>query len=204
MQTLEITLRALQLKTPLAISGHSLLQCNLIVPRPGIRNRIALKTLKLRRGVVSYRRTPFHEAVCLKEKIDGRFGIQLHLTRPQRKPEQTHALQTFLAAAIEATGDTLAAQVPLSALRNLVRVPFDQLANQVEDDSPDFLLTGGIDLESETLTPGEITIPLQLTKTLRHTPRPPGPKSRESRKAKTTTHKKGLTIAEAVMAIRIT
>ncbi len=204
MTTLEITLRSLKLETPLAISGHSLLQCNLILPRPGIQSRAALKPVALKKGAVSLRRAPFYESALLKEKVDGRFGLQIRLTRPQSNPAATRALQALLATVIEAAGDTLAAQVPVSALRGLVRSPFDQVAEQLEDDTPDFLLTGGLDLESENLEPGEITMPLKLIERLRHNSLPPGPKRRDARKTKTTTYKKGLTIGEAVLAVRST
>jgi len=203
MTTLEITLRSLKLNTPLATNGHSLLQCNLILPRPGIQTRTALKPVALKKGTLSLRRAPFYESALLKEKVDGRFGLQCWLTRPQRNPEATRALQALLSSALEAAGDSLAAQLPISTLRGLVRAPFDQVADAFEEDSPDFLLEGGIDLDSEALESGEITIPLKLIESLRHNPLPPGPQNREGRKAKTKTYKKGLTLGEAVIAIRV-
>jgi len=203
MTTLEITLRSLKLNTPLSGNGHSLLQARLILPRPGIQGRNALKALELKRGTASLRRAPFYEAGLLKEKVDGRFGLQVQLTRPQRNPEATRALQALLASVIDAAGDTLAAQVPLSSLRNLARAPFQQLVDQIEDDAPDFLLEGGLDLDSETLASGTVTVPLQLIETLRHTPVAPGPKSREQRKRKTTTYKKGLSLGEAVLDLQV-
>jgi hypothetical protein len=203
MTTLEITLRSIKLNAPLTGNGHSLLQSRLILPRPGIQARNALKALELKRGTVSLRQAPFYKAGLLKEKVDGRFGLQVQVTRPARNPQATHALQALLASVIDAAGDTLAAQIPLSTVRNLARAPFQQLVDQIEDDSPDFLLEGGLDLDSESLTSGSLTIPLQLTETLRHSPVAPGPKSREQRKNKTTTYKKGLSLGEAILDIQV-
>lgn len=203
MLTIELTLRALRLDAPFAIKGHSLLLAHLILPRPGIQSRSSLKTLELKRGRTALQRAPFYETALLKEKVDGRFGLQIRLTRPQANLERAQFLQAVLASGIEAAGDTLAAQIPLSSLRGLARAPFDQMAEVVEDDSPEFILEAGIDLDSEALTAGVITLPLKLSETIRHNPLPPGPKSREQRKAKTQTYKKGLTLGEAVLDLRL-
>jgi hypothetical protein len=203
MTTIEITLRALKLNPPLVSSGHSLLQCQLILPRPGIQSRSALKPVELNKGAVSLRRAPFYAAALLKEKVEGRFALRLQLTRPQRNPAAARALQTMLASVIEATGDSLAAQVPLSTLRPLIRAPFDQLADGFEDDTSDFLLDASIDLNEVDLLSQEVSLPLCLTETLRHNSLPPGPQSREARKTKTKTYKKGLVVGEAVIAIRV-
>ena len=203
MTTLEITLRSLKLNAPLSGNGHSLLQTRLILPRPGIQTRNALKALELKRGTTSLRCAPFYEAGLLKEKVDGRFGLQVQLTRPQRNPEATRALQALLASVIDAAGDTLAAQIPLSSLRKLARAPFEQLVDEIEDDAPEFLLEGGLDLDSESLASGTVTVPLRLIETLRHSPTAPGPKSREQRKRKTATYKKGLSLGEAVLDLQV-
>ena len=80
--------------------------------------------------------------------------------------------------------------------RDLASAPFDALADQVSDDSPNFIATGGLDLDSETLTAGKISISLKLTKTLRKSDLPPGPKSREKRKTAAKLYKKGTQIGE--------
>lgn len=98
MTTIEITLRALKLNPPLVSSGHSLLQCQLILPRPGIQSRSALKPVELNKGAVSLRRAPFYAAALHKEKVEGRFALRLQLTRPQRNPAAARALQTMLAS----------------------------------------------------------------------------------------------------------
>jgi hypothetical protein len=207
MTSLELTLRSLKLSTPLAGNGHSLLQARLILPRPGIQGRHALKALELKRGTVSLRRAPFYQAGLLKEKVEGRFGLQVQLTRPQRNPEATRALQALLASVIDAAGDTLAAQIPLSSLRNLARAPFEQLVDQIDDDAPEFILEGGLDCDSETLTSGSITLPLRLTQTLRPQRTPPQPQLRTrrtpSQSQQSTTYKKGLPLGEAVFDIQV-
>jgi hypothetical protein len=68
-----------------------------------------LKALELKRGMLSLRRAPFYHAGLLKEKVAGRFGLQLQLTRPLRKPEATQALHALLATVID-TSALLASQ----------------------------------------------------------------------------------------------
>ncbi len=203
MQTIEIELEQLKLETPLNHSGESLLSLNMALPRPGVTHKTALKTITLRKGKTNLARAPFHQRGLLKEKVEGRFGLHLQITAPQAHPEFSRLLRAIAAVGVDSIGDLLGSRIQLSALRKLLDAPFDELADQLEDDQPRFILEGSLDLDSEALTSGELTIPLKLSETLRHNPLPPGPKSREGRKAKTITYKKGLTLGEAVIAITL-
>jgi hypothetical protein len=54
-----------------------------------------------------------------------------------------------------------------------------------------------------TLASDTLTVPLQLTESARKSDLPPGPKSREKRKQVSKLHKKGLTIGEAVLSLKL-
>jgi hypothetical protein len=202
MQTLEIEIEQLLLQSPLTTSGQSLLAVELILPRPGIAQKTAVKSVALRRGKASFQKKPFYQSGLLKEKVEGRFGLRLQLTRPLAHPALARWLEILAATGVEGLGEFLSAGLQPSALRGLVEAPFEEWADALLDDEADFLLSGGIDLDSAAPIPKQLTIPLQLNRTLRTASLPPGPKSREQRKPQSKTYKKGLTLGEAVLRVR--
>jgi hypothetical protein len=80
-------------------------------------------------------------------------------------------------------------------LHDLADEAGDQLADRVLAAEP-FLASGGLDLDSASLTAGKISVPLKLTETIRKSDLPPGPKSREKRKTTAKFHKKGALVGE--------
>jgi hypothetical protein len=171
------------------------------LPRPGIARKTALKTISLRRGKVSLARAPFHQRGLLKERVDGRFGLHLQVTAAESNSAFVHSLRAVAAVGVDGLGDLLGLGLQPTALRHLIDSPFDEIAEQIEDDSPRFAVEGSLDLDSESLPSGLIRIPLQLIERIRQSDTTPGPKARDQRKAKTTTYKKGLTIGEVVLSV---
>jgi hypothetical protein len=199
-----LSLQTLTLDMPLNQSGECLILTELILPRNGIARKGALKDVRLMKGKRRFARSPFFEKALLKEKVDGPFGLKVSVTRPLKHPELNQFLRQLLAIGIEGLGDAVALSafpsLSISTFarggRDLASAPFDALADQVSDDSPNFIATGGLDLDSETLTTGKISIPLKLSKALRKSDLPPGPKSREKRKTAAKLYKKGTQIGE--------
>lgn len=203
METLLITLDRLSLKEPLDQNGETLTLTTLVLPRPGIQKKTALKPFRLRKGKAAFARKAFHEKALLKEKVDGRFGLTVQLTRPSKHAELQAWLRRLVGLGLEATGDLLASGLRMSALRPLLREPFDALADELADDTPEFILQGGIDLDSESLKEGSVSLPLQLSQRIRQSDLPPGPKAREKRRTSAKIYKKGLTVGEAVLKVEL-
>lgn len=203
MKTLLIQLDRLSLQAPLDQSAETLALTSLVLPRPGIQRKTALKPFRLQKGHASLARKAFHENALLKEKVDGAFALTLQLTQPVTHRELQNWLRSLAGLGLEAAGNLLASGLSMSALRPLLRAPFDQLADQLSEDSPDFMLEGGIEWDSETLSPGRIAIPLKLTQRIRQSDLPPGPKARDKRKTSAKTYKKGLTVGEAVFKVQV-
>lgn len=193
-----LTLQSLQLTEPLDVTGQSLVLVELILPRPAIARRAVLKPVQLRKGSRSLAREPFYETALLKEKVDGRFGLKVSVTRPLKYPELQQFLRRLLASGIE----SIPSLPPLSSLHapleDFLDTAVDALAGRVLDEQA-FIATGGLDLQSETLTSGPQTIPLHLTTNLRRSDLPPGPKSRDGRKSKAKTLRKGSRIGAVVL-----
>ncbi|MFP4674457.1 MAG: hypothetical protein ACLFO5_07715 [Opitutales bacterium] len=194
MITTEISLHALALEEPLNATGAVIVLTELILPRPAITRKSALKTLRLTRGKRSLAKAPFYETGQLKEKVDGRFGLKVSVTRPGTlSNEALDLLRSVLAAGVETAGDSLASlnNIPLPTLKGLIKTPFQELADRVEDDALEFFAEGGLDLDTEEGIPAQVAIPLRLTRMVRHHDLPPGPKAREKRRQDTKFHKKG-------------
>lgn len=208
-----LSLHTLTLEAPLNQSGQCLVLAELILPRNGIARKAALKDVRLtthsttsassgqtgslRVAKASFVRKPFYEKALLKEKVDGRFGLKVSVTRPLKHPELNQFLRRLLATGIESSADLIS---PLAlSLSNLVDDLVDETADQLADrilDDESFIATGGLDFDSETLTSGKITVPLKLTETLRKSDLPPGPKSRDKRKTAAKFYKKGSQIGQ--------
>ncbi|MGZ0708414.1 hypothetical protein ACWPKO_08755 [Coraliomargarita sp. W4R53] len=176
----------------------------LILPRNGIARKSALTDVHLLKGKRSLARAPFYETGLLKEKVDGRVGLKVSVTRPLKRPELVQFARQLLGTSLEGLGDAAALSafpsLSLSAFakggRELLSAPFEALADTIADDAADFIATGGMDFDSELLATGKVTIPLKLTKAIRHSEQPPGPKSRDKRKANTKHYNKGSQIGE--------
>ena len=175
----------------------------LVLPRPSILSKSTLKTVELRKGARSFLRAPFYESGLFKERVGGRFGLQVRLTAPQSNPEVQQLIQSMLALGTEAVGGVLAAGYSLAAVRPLIRGPFRELASRIDDSDLDFVAAGGVDLDSGEAMPDTLRIPLKLTRTLRRTSVPPGPKQREARKASVRTYRKDSIVGEVVLGLRV-
>jgi hypothetical protein len=197
-----LSLQTLTLDVPLNQSGECLILTELILPRNGIARKAALKDVRLMKGKRRFARSPFFEKALLKEKVDGPFGLKVSVTRPLKHPELKQFLRQLLATGIEGLGEAAALSVfpslSMTAFarggRDLASAPFDALADQVSDDSPNFIATGGLDLDSATLTTGTLTIPLKLSETLRSSQEVPLSEKRDKRKSAANTYKKGTVI----------
>jgi hypothetical protein len=200
-----LSLQAIQLDAPLNASGECLVLTELVLPRNAIARKAALKDVHLSKGKRSFARAPFYEKALLKEKVDGLFGIKVSVTRPLKHPELQKFLRQLIATGIESSTDLLSplfirylppALSRSNVLGDLLEEASDQLTDSITDSSPAFLATGGLDLDSASLTAGKISVPLKLTETIRKSDLPPGPKSREKRKTTAKFHKKGALVGE--------
>jgi hypothetical protein len=182
-----LSLHSIRLNAPLNTTGESLLLTELILPRNAIARKAALKDIRLTKGTRSFARAPFYETGLLKEKVEGPFGLKVHLTRPLRHPEFSRFLRQILATGVDSSVDLLTsvfATAPGTAvLGDLAEEAADQLSDSLADTTPSFIAVGGIDLQSEGLENGRITIPLKLIESVRQSDQPPGPRARENRRA---------------------
>ncbi|WP_269527024.1 hypothetical protein [Coraliomargarita parva] len=188
---MELLLDSLRLEAPLDLSGDCLLQVTAHWPRPGIAARSAVLTLSLKKGRVRLTKAPLVQRLLLKEKVEGPFGLHLSLTRPQRFPELASLVRLLAGTGIESIGDLLAAGLSPTALRPLLREPFDALAERFEARSLEPLLEGSIDLDPVAGLPASLEIPLKLSRSFTQSQVPPGPKAREQRKSATRRYPKG-------------
>jgi hypothetical protein len=176
----------------------------LILPRPGIAKKSALKDLRLTKGKRSLARAPFYEKALLKEKVDGLFGIRVSVTRPLKHPELNQFIKQLLATGIQGGADLLSALIiRYSPLDDVLEEAGDLLADKVASTSSMFIASGGIDLDGESLTPGPVTIPLNLNATLRLSDVPVGPKAREKRKTSAKLYKKGSAVGSLVLDVGV-
>lgn len=205
-----LSLNKVQLDTPLNQPGQCLLLAELILPRNAIARKAALKDIRLSArssgpasvAKADFARAPFYEKALLKEKVDGPFGLKLSLTRPLKRPEWHKFLRRLLATGIESSTDLLSSfAISHSLVADVLEEAGDSLADQIADASPAFIATGGLDLDSASLTTGPVTVPLKLTEALRKSDLPPGPKSREKRKTRAKNHRKGSPVGQVQCSI---
>lgn len=198
-----LLLHKITLDAPLNSSGECLVLTELVLPRNAIRAKSALSPVSLTQGRRSFARAPFYEKALLKEKVDGRFGLKVSVTRPLKNPELNQFLRQLLATGIESSVDLISPLlIRSSPLNDLADEAADQLADRVRDEAS-FLATGGIDLDSATLTSGQLSIPLKLTASIRRSDLPPGPKSREKRKSTAKLYSKGSTVGAVTFNLAV-
>lgn len=206
-----LSLKSVTLESPLNHTGECVILTELILPRNGIARKAALKDFQLTKGKRSLVRAPWYEKALFKEKVDGPFGLKVSVTRPLKHPELNRFVRQLLATGIEGLGQaaSLSAFPSLSVsafakgLRDLIEVPFDEASDALESDSPTFIAIGGIDLDSETLVSGAVTIDLKLQETLRISDLPPGPRSRDKRRQTAKTYKKGSPIGSVTFDLGV-
>ena len=199
-----LTLNKITLDAPLDRTGECLVLTELILPRNGIARKAALKDLRLTKGKRSLARESFYERALLKEKVDGPFGLKVSVTRPLKHPELAKFMRQLLAAGAEGLGDAaglsafpnLSLSVFAKGLRDLVKVPFDETADSLESDDLAFIASGGLDLDSDSLISGEISVPLKLTETIRSSANLKLSEKREQRKPAAKIYKKGSVVGE--------
>jgi hypothetical protein len=194
-----LLLDSLQLQEPLGQSGECLVLAELILPRNGIARRSALREIKLSRGKRSLSRQPFYDKALLKERVDGRFGLKVRITRPLKHRELTQFLRQLLAAGIESGADLLSR--PTSLLGDLTEEAGDRLADALADDAPQFIASGGLELDSESLATGKQTIELALNQTLRSSQHLPLSQKKEKRKSAARTYRKGTAVGRIVLKL---
>lgn len=201
-----LTLHSIQLDAPLDQSGASFILTELVLPRNAIARKAALKDIRLTRGRRSLAKAPLYEAGLLKEKVDGPFGVKVSVTRPLRHAEFSRFVRQLFAAGLESSVDLLSPALAVatgsSILEDVADEAADQLADSITDHEAVFIAEGGLDLESESLETGRITIPLKLTESLRQSNQPPGPKSREKRRSTAKLFRKGSSVGEVRLALR--
>ncbi|PXA03692.1 hypothetical protein DDZ13_10375 [Coraliomargarita sinensis] len=196
-----LELEKIFLEKPIDGTGECLVLAELVLPRRAIASRAALKPVRLTKGKRSLGRAAFVDRALLKERVDGPFGLRVAVTRPLRRPELAAMLRTLLAAGIEDLGSELARRVPFGPAGELVDSFGEAVADHLDEDAPDFIAEGALDLDSETLTAGQLTVPLKLTERIRQSDLPPGPKSREKRRSAAKTYRKGSPAGEVILNI---
>ena len=203
---MEISLASFALLHPaFAIERSSVtLIAELVWPRPAISSRMGVKALDLRKGKASISRKPNYERLLLKERVDGNFGLVVGITRPGDR--SSAAAAEIIGTAISALGVGLstALSLPSTSLRNLIREPFGQLADIVEDEEISLIAEAGLDLNSEEDWVGERTFTLKTTRSLKLLVEPKsGPRTKSvAKKQKFATIRKGTVIGEVVLELR--
>ena len=207
---MEISLKSLTLTHPAFATATAVtVSAELVWPRPAISARMGFQTFSLRKGKAVLRRTKDYERLLLKEKVDGRFGLVIGLTKPGPQLALNSAMAEILGTALSGIGSGLAAPFVSTALRPLLREPFNQLADKIEDDEPILIAEAGIDLDSDQLSTlllcsSSKTFEFKSTKSLKIPLEPKsGPRTKQvAKKQKFQTIRKGSVIAEAVMELR--
>jgi len=193
-----LELSKISLDSPLDQSGQCLVLAELVLPRNAIQSKTALREVSVKKGQRSLARAPFYEKALLKEKVDGRFGLKVSITRPMGHRERSRFLRQLLATGIEEGADALS--FPASILgglaAELLSEATDQLADRITDDSPAFIAAGGLDLDSETLQSGTLSIPLKLTQSFRSSQHLKLSQKRDKRKAESKTYRAGTKVGE--------
>lgn len=197
-----LTLKSIRLNTPLDLSGDSLVLAELILPRNGIARRAVLKDITLSKGKRSLIRAPFYERALLKEKVDGSFGLKVSITRPLKHPKSIRFFRRLLATGVESSADLFASSIMRhSVFQDVAEEAGEFLADSISDPSPSFIAEGGLDLHSESLQSGSITIPLTLLETIRSSEKVSPLQKREQRKTKTKSYRKGSPAGEIVIQL---
>ncbi|HKK19444.1 MAG TPA: hypothetical protein VJ952_12275 [Opitutales bacterium] len=198
-----LTLNSIQLSPPIKGTGECLVLAELVLPRPGIARRAALKPVRLTKGKRSLSRAAFVDKALLKERVEGTFGLRVAVTRPLRQPELAAALRKLLAAGIEDFGGELARRVPFGPAGELVDTFGETLADRLEEDAPDFIAEGSLDLDSETLRSEKLTLSLKLIDTIRSSDHLKPSEKREKRRRQSKTYRKGNDIGEVRLDVDV-
>ncbi|MGE9290000.1 MAG: hypothetical protein ACQKBT_03360 [Puniceicoccales bacterium] len=200
---MEITLKSLTLNEPFHTASAVTVTAELVWPRPAISSRVGIQTLDLRKGKASLRRAKYYERLLLKEKVDGRFGIVVGITKPGPQLAVNRVVAEILGTALSSIGSGLAAGMANTALRPLVREPLNQFADAVESDEPALIADAGIDLHSDDDWIGEKTFLLKTNQSLKIPLEPKsGPRTKDvAKKQKFKTLRKGSVIAEVVLEL---
>jgi hypothetical protein len=194
MHLMLLSLKSLSLDAPLQQSGECVILTELILPRPSIAKKSVLKDVRVIKGKRSFAREPFYEKALLKEKVDGLFGLKVSVTRPLKHPELSQFLRQLLASGLEGGADLLSSSLlPYAPMDDVADKAVNLLADQLTEDLS-YIATGGIDLDSESLSAGPLSIDLKLSERLRLTDQPPGPRSRDKRRQSAKTYRKGSTV----------
>lgn len=194
-----LTVNSLQLDAPLNQTGECIVLIELILPRNGIARRSALKELSLKRGKRSLARAPFYEKALLKEKVDGVFGLKVSVSHPLKYPERNQFFRQLLATGIEGATDLISSSlIRHSLLSDLLDEAGEQFADRVDGDLS-FIASGGVDLDSESLIPGKVKIPLVLTERIRSSQQVKLSEKREKRIAAAKTYRKGSSAGEIIL-----
>lgn len=196
-----LLLNKITLDAPINLTGESLVLAELVLPRPAIARRSALKPVRLSKGKRSLARAGFVQRALLKERVEGLFGLRVAVTRPLGQRELAATLRRLLAAGIEDLGSELARRVPFGPAGELVDAFGEAMADQIADDAPDFVAQGSIDLDSESLVPGKLAIPLSLSERIRSSAHLKLSDKREKRKSAAKTFRKGMAIGEVVVEL---
>ena len=194
-----LLLDKIALETPIKLTGESLVLAELVLPRNAIARRSVLKPVQLNRGKRSLARAGFVQQALLKERVEGLFGLRVAVTRPLGQRELAATLRRLLAAGIEEFGSELARRVPFGPAGELVDAFGEELADQITDDAPDFIAQGSVDLDSESLVPGKLAIPLSLIESIRSSAHLKLSEKRAKRQSAAKTLRKGMAVGELVV-----
>jgi hypothetical protein len=198
-----LTLKSIQLAAPVNGTGECLVLAELILPRPGIARRAVLKPVRLSKGKRSLSRAAFVDKALLKERVDGPFGLRLAVTRPLRQAELAATLRTLLASGIEDLGSELAHRVPFGPAGELVDTFGETIADRLQDGTPDFIAEGSLDLDSESLSTHQLTVPLKLSETIRSSQHLKPSEKREKRRSAARTYRKGSDAGEIKLDVDV-
>ncbi|MDQ8209169.1 hypothetical protein QEH52_16705 [Coraliomargarita sp. SDUM461003] len=198
-----LSLHSFALAAPLDLSGECLLLVELLLPRNGIARKTALKEVRLSKGKASFARAPFYERGLLKEKLDGPVGLKVSITRPLKHPELAQFMRQLWATGLESSGELLSSSLlRYTPFDDVVEEASEQVADRIAEE-PALIAEGGLDLDSERLSAGEIRIPLKLLSTLRSSRGLALSQQREKRKSASQTYKKGRLVGEIALHLEL-
>lgn len=200
------SLDKIELQSPLDEDGSILVMAELILPRPAIALRRSVLEVSLRKGKKTLSKAAFHEKALLKERVVGSFGLRVAITRPTPPNQFAELISDILSTGIKNTGDILA-RIAFSTppARRIAMFPSDNVADLIQDNNPRYVAEGSLDLSSESLVAGTISIPIRLNKALRITGGPSGPRNRRPRRqSPTTAFRKGTDVGFIILRLQET
>lgn len=142
------------------------LRFQLVVPRPNVDGRDAVRVIRARKGVTRFGSRPVSERLLFKQTVEGPFGLRVEVSRGFGASALEELVRTAFAGGVEEVV-RFAAASQLPPFRNLMREGGRFLGDLIEEsEAPDLLAVGEADLASDPVE-RRLEVPLKVAATFR-------------------------------------